>query len=171
MREMYQCEVCEDWYHDGCLHDLPDPSRFEHLVCGACIEESYVLRVIPNFADSKGPFCLTTETTSTGNKYLKGTLKEVLCKCASCKEAIAGEPALDFILNDVPVWEPQPDTCRTPSLDAALQTLSRNHRLAVDRGLYGLNDFATGFAAFLKGCKLEMGTVRKEVPKLFTPSS
>ncbi|KAI8048093.1 hypothetical protein BDF22DRAFT_704326 [Syncephalis plumigaleata] len=36
---MYQCAVCEDWFHDQCIDGLPQQTdRFEEFCCKACIE-------------------------------------------------------------------------------------------------------------------------------------
>lgn len=35
--EMYQCLVCEDWRHAGCLGPHPHPDDFEALICARCV--------------------------------------------------------------------------------------------------------------------------------------
>lgn len=37
--EMWQCIVCEDWYHTKHLEAKSLPSKFEELACGKCVEK------------------------------------------------------------------------------------------------------------------------------------
>lgn len=37
--EMWQCIICEDWYHTKHLGAIDLPSKFEELVCGQCVEK------------------------------------------------------------------------------------------------------------------------------------
>jgi hypothetical protein len=34
---MFQCALCEDWFHDRCLPRLPPPDRWAVLVCALCV--------------------------------------------------------------------------------------------------------------------------------------
>ncbi|OLL23894.1 Protein mlo2 [Neolecta irregularis DAH-3] len=35
---MFQCLLCEDWFHDTCLSDVPNHESFEWMVCKSCFE-------------------------------------------------------------------------------------------------------------------------------------
>ncbi|BFZ61629.1 hypothetical protein YB2330_002701 [Saitoella coloradoensis] len=36
---MIQCLLCEDWYHEKCLGEVPDADDFEHMICRGCVDE------------------------------------------------------------------------------------------------------------------------------------
>ena len=36
---MYQCLICEDWFHDKCLDFIPQPDTFDEIVCKTCVEK------------------------------------------------------------------------------------------------------------------------------------
>lgn len=35
-RTMYQCLTCQDWLHDSCIADFPDPNSFDEFICSQC---------------------------------------------------------------------------------------------------------------------------------------
>ncbi|KAL1921326.1 uncharacterized protein VTP21DRAFT_11042 [Calcarisporiella thermophila] len=41
---MYQCIVCEDWYHDSCIGEMPPSDDFDDYICRTCTEEHPFLR-------------------------------------------------------------------------------------------------------------------------------
>ncbi|KAJ2565382.1 hypothetical protein GGH95_004502 [Coemansia sp. RSA 1836] len=43
---MIQCYVCNDWYHDSCIGELPSEDDYEDYVCRACVSKHPVLRYI-----------------------------------------------------------------------------------------------------------------------------
>ncbi|KAJ1968678.1 hypothetical protein IWQ62_001101 [Dispira parvispora] len=38
-RTMFQCAVCQDWFHDTCVGMLPENDDFEEYVCPECVEQ------------------------------------------------------------------------------------------------------------------------------------
>ncbi|EGF83126.1 hypothetical protein BATDEDRAFT_84659 [Batrachochytrium dendrobatidis JAM81] len=36
-RTMFQCVICEDWFHDECVSKVPDEDAFEEFLCKACV--------------------------------------------------------------------------------------------------------------------------------------
>ncbi|KAJ3373906.1 putative E3 ubiquitin-protein ligase ubr7 [Allomyces arbusculus] len=36
---MYQCLVCQDWFHDRCLPNMPDADAFSDLICQGCVRD------------------------------------------------------------------------------------------------------------------------------------
>ena len=44
---MYQCLLCEDWFHDRCIAKedmIPNEADFEHFICSTCVHASSWLR-------------------------------------------------------------------------------------------------------------------------------
>jgi len=44
-REMYLCYICEDWFHDSCITQLPPPGSFKDFVCKGCTEKHPFLKL------------------------------------------------------------------------------------------------------------------------------
>ncbi|KAJ3107919.1 hypothetical protein HDU97_002851 [Phlyctochytrium planicorne] len=36
---MFQCHLCEDWFHRRCMDNVPDEESFEDFICKECIHE------------------------------------------------------------------------------------------------------------------------------------
>lgn len=66
--EMWQCIMCEDWYHTKHLGATELPNKFDELVCGQCIEKSNFLhfyKLLDKLQDLSPPVNETkTEVTS-----------------------------------------------------------------------------------------------------------
>lgn len=52
--EMWQCVVCEDWYHSKHLGANELPAKFEELVCGSCVEDLDFVHYYYKTADMNG---------------------------------------------------------------------------------------------------------------------
>ncbi|KNE56008.1 hypothetical protein AMAG_01852 [Allomyces macrogynus ATCC 38327] len=45
---MYQCLVCQDWFHDHCLSNMPDADAFSDLICQGCVRDhAFLARLEP----------------------------------------------------------------------------------------------------------------------------
>ncbi|KNE54353.1 hypothetical protein AMAG_00332 [Allomyces macrogynus ATCC 38327] len=45
---MYQCVVCQDWFHDRCLPKMPDVDAFSDLICQGCVRDhTFLARLAP----------------------------------------------------------------------------------------------------------------------------
>ncbi|KAJ1659330.1 hypothetical protein IWQ61_001573 [Dispira simplex] len=42
-RTMFQCALCQDWFHDTCVGVLPENDDFEEYVCPGCVEQYAVV--------------------------------------------------------------------------------------------------------------------------------
>lgn len=49
--EMWQCIVCEDWYHTKHLGASELPGKFEELICGPCVDKLDFVHYYRNFDD------------------------------------------------------------------------------------------------------------------------
>ncbi|PVU90346.1 hypothetical protein BB561_004915 [Smittium simulii] len=42
-REMIQCFICNDWFHDECIGNIPDETDYENYICRDCVKKSPVI--------------------------------------------------------------------------------------------------------------------------------
>ncbi|KAJ2890542.1 hypothetical protein IWW38_004076 [Coemansia aciculifera] len=89
---MIQCYVCNDWYHDSCIGELPSEDDYEDYVCRACVSKHPVLRYI----DSKhllygrvvdGQVSCIEAATSSNVPSASG-------ECSAANDEGGGEPTL-----------------------------------------------------------------------------
>lgn len=44
-RTMFECCICEDWFHESCIGNVPDEDNFDEFICGQCVERHPFLKV------------------------------------------------------------------------------------------------------------------------------
>lgn len=96
--DMFQCCVCEDWFHLQHLADGPAPQNMEcieEIICGDCAERLHFLRVYTDVNYKKELLveeeCTLKKLSETAPKSSNGALgfrsyrwRERLCKCRDC---------------------------------------------------------------------------------------
>ncbi|KAJ3020072.1 hypothetical protein HKX48_001378 [Thoreauomyces humboldtii] len=66
---MFQCAVCEDWFHDRCIGDVPEDDDDREYVCRDCVEKHAFLRRYdgrPEFRFLYHGETVTTELRTSG---------------------------------------------------------------------------------------------------------
>lgn len=51
--EMWQCIVCEDWYHTKHLNVKVHPSKFDEFICGCCVDKLDFVHYYKNILNDK----------------------------------------------------------------------------------------------------------------------
>lgn len=75
--EMWQCIVCEDWYHTKHLGAKELPTRFDELICTQCVD---TLDFVHYYQHSDKPDVESTPGTTSPSKHLTATTECVLEK-------------------------------------------------------------------------------------------
>ncbi len=131
--DMYQCLVCQDWYHEKCIGSMPDADSFDDFVCALCTLEHPVLSTLGS------QNCL--DQTNVGPVFLRQDWKLNICKCDKCVELLL---PFKFLLRTEPSWEPE--------IDKPYDKLSKvipKDKVALDGILQGYQDLKRKFSDFL----------------------
>jgi len=107
--DMYQCFSCQDWFHDSCIGSVPDPNRFEELICDVCVGEHLFLQFYFG-SQAKVEVCASTESKyeerDSSFVFLGQGWRSKLCKCEACLKLYKNMP---YLLEEEQVYEPETD--------------------------------------------------------------
>ena len=158
-REMYQCLVCEDWYHRDCL-EIPEEGEFSDFICTSCVKESEYLK----HYECHVPCCVTNPTQTDCFKSLKPNWREHVCKCEACLHQIEAEGLKPLILEEPMIWEPEKDDAAPNGLDAL-----KKDKVLLDTGLMAYEKLKCGFSRFVDEFAEKGHVITKQVKLLFVP--
>lgn len=150
---MFQCLICEDWFHDRCIKDLPtDTNSFTDFVCRDCVDKG---------ADVSLSFCTkrgSIEHNST-NLFLAEGWRDLICKCSVCINYIERHH-LSFILNPPDVYEPERDINAGLSMyDLGIKALASIPPDQTHRGIIGMKRLKMALSTRLKEIEAENRSV------------
>lgn len=158
---MFQCLVCEDWFHDKCIADLPkNTDSFTDFVCRDCVGKG------AEFARS---FCTERKdgTNPVMNLFLAEDWRDSVCKCSVCIEYLKHHN-LFFALNPPDLYEPERDANAGLSVyDLGIKALANVPPSQTYRGLAGMKALKTALSARLKEIEAENRSVTAEDIQLF----
>lgn len=105
-RTMYQCVACQDWLHDTCIIDFPEPASFEEFICSQCSPQlEAILRADGDLVVQRsGSLYLKTDWRKQVTSL---TDHEIRKRCA-------------YLFEKPELLEPEPDDftpAKSPSLD------------------------------------------------------
>ena len=125
-RTMYQCEVCEDWYHDSCVakdhqgeenYEIPSEESFSDFICRGCVikNKNFFSKITQNSLIFTVPAALNSKITSAP-LFLVNGWREDLCKQA-IEFNVNLNPEIGHLIKDEePVYEPEIDSEAKESL-------------------------------------------------------
>ena len=146
---MFQCLVCEDWFHDKCITDLPmDTDAFIDFVCKDCVGRGAVLT---------RRHCTECEdnTRSTSNAFLAEGWREGMCGCRICADHLARHD-LSFVVNPPDIYEPERDVNAGLSLyDLGVKALASIPPDQAYHGLVGMRQLKVALSARLREIEAE----------------
>ena len=158
---MFQCLVCEDWFHDRCIKDLPmDTNSFIDFVCRDCVS---------NGAELSRNFCTEKkdDVNLPANLFLAEGWRDSMCKCPTCIEYIKSHN-LSFTLNPPDIYEPERDANAGLSVyDLGIKALANVPPNQTYRGLVGMKTLKTALSVRLKEIEAENRSVTAEDVQLF----
>ena len=157
---MFQCLVCEDWFHDRCIEDLPtDTSSFVDFVCRDCVGKG---------AEFSGVFCTERKgAPSSTNVFLAEGWRDSVCKCPTCMDHIRNHK-LAFVLNPPDIYEPERDANAGLSIyDLGIKALASIPPDRIWHGLAGMKRLKTALSARLKEIEAENRSVTVGDVQLF----
>lgn len=123
-RTMYQCEVCEDWYHDSCVakdhqgdtyYEIPSEESFNDFICRGCVikNENFFSKITPNSLIFTVP---ASSKLSSVPLFLVTGWREDLCRQA-IEFNLTLNPEIGHLIKDEePVYEPEIDSEAKESL-------------------------------------------------------
>lgn len=124
-RTMYQCEVCEDWFHDSCVakdhqgegfYEIPSEDSFSDFICRSCVIKN------KNFFSKISQNSLIFTVPSVNSKissvplFLVNGWREDLCKQAIEFNLNLNPEIGHLIKEEEPVYEPEIDSEAKESL-------------------------------------------------------
>jgi E3 ubiquitin-protein ligase UBR7 len=121
---MYQCEVCEDWYHDSCVardhqgdgnYEIPSEDSFSDFICRGCVikYKNFFSKIIPNSLIFTVP---ASSKISSAPLFLVNGWREELCKQA-IELNLNLDPGIGHLIKDEePVYEQEIDSDAKESL-------------------------------------------------------
>ncbi|OMH84566.1 putative E3 ubiquitin-protein ligase UBR7 [Zancudomyces culisetae] len=65
-RDMIECFLCNEWYHDSCIGVMPADEDYDEYICRECISKCTVLQGIQSAHVTKGVVMLTSEGENKG---------------------------------------------------------------------------------------------------------
>jgi len=121
-RTMYQCEICEDWFHDDCVSGstvggaIPREDTFNDFICKSCVQTH--LKFFSKLNLSDNPFI---STSPSGLKlptalFLLGGWREALRTGAVEGDLQVSQRIGHLLRDEEAVYEPPVDTEATESL-------------------------------------------------------
>ena len=128
-RTMYQCEVCEDWYHDNCVAkdhqrhrteadlEIPSEDSFNDFICRSCVIKNteFFSKITANSFIFTVPASAESEI-SAAPLFLVNGWRENLSKQATENNLTLNSEIQHLIEEEEPVYEPEIDTEAKESL-------------------------------------------------------
>lgn len=110
--EMFQCLVCEDWFHENCLAiSAPVDSTFD-FICPGCAG-----LVGGSSLGSCSHISLDFPFEDKIPLYMEPGWQSMVCKCSQCLGYFSKHSLTNFILEPLPdLWAPEPDLTASRSL-------------------------------------------------------
>jgi len=107
-QEMFQCLVCEDWYHEKCI--CLKSEDFSELICGKCIG------LFPFLSTYLEGACIKerNDMSPSTEKFLKANWRELLCQCNFCATFL-DSIHLKYILKEEFVYQSEQDKMSSES--------------------------------------------------------
>ncbi|WBW70795.1 ubiquitin protein ligase E3 component N-recognin 7-like protein Mlo2-like [Schizosaccharomyces osmophilus] len=118
---MFQCILCEDWFHDRCLEasnqgkPLPDSESFEWVVCKDCVSKykDCLLNPQHEFPYKKEELVVP--------QFLDEQFREHLCQCDPCMEI--RKTQMPILIEDEPIYEQPEDSDMEDEADAGVEDM------------------------------------------------
>ncbi|EPY49348.1 zinc finger protein Mlo2 [Schizosaccharomyces cryophilus OY26] len=175
---MFQCILCEDWFHDRCLEvsnqgkSLPDSESFEWVICKDCV---FKYRNCLLNRQHVLPFQKEEQLVP---RFLDEHFREQLCPCGSCIELRKSQ--MPILIEDEPIYEqPEDSDMENESGDEAedmnsldevvsstmqdiLHVLDRLPRVQAIEGVHAYNRLKNELTEFLLPFARENKVVTKE---------
>ncbi len=119
---MYQCEVCEDWFHDDCVAkgspagEIPLEDSFNDFICKSCVQIHLKFFSKLNLLDN--PFILTSPANLKlpAPLFLVSGWRENLRNAAVEQDLEVSQRIGHLLRDEEAVYEPPVDTEATESL-------------------------------------------------------
>lgn len=123
-RTMYQCEICEDWFHDDCVgrdhqnsenSEIPSEDSFNDFICRSCVikHDNLFSKISPNSLIFTVP---KSSKLSSAPLFLVSGWRENLYEQTE-KLGLNLNPEIEHLVKDeVPVYEPEVDSEAKESL-------------------------------------------------------
>ena len=120
-RTMYQCEVCEDWFHDDCVAkrsngEIPREDAFNDFICVSCVRTN--LKFFSKLHLTDNPFIFTSPANMKlpAPLFLLAGWRESLRTAAVEGDLQVSQRIGHLLRDEEPVYEPPIDTEATESL-------------------------------------------------------
>lgn len=121
-RTMYQCQVCEDWFHDSCIAsgtiggEIPREDAFNDFICKFCVHSNSKFFSKLNLLDNQFIFTSPANLKLPAPLFLLAGWRESL-RTAAVADDLQVSPKIGHLLRDEEVvYEPPVDTDATESL-------------------------------------------------------
>ncbi|KAJ3304873.1 hypothetical protein HDV03_002255 [Kappamyces sp. JEL0829] len=167
-REMIQCLVCEDWFHDSCIGEKPSFPADDFL-CEVCLAHSdYSPLLQPYLASgflaaptadearcTKPALASDARTAperlcSNRGVYLPPAWRASICRCPDCRGAFERAGITFFLTPEIPTDPPTDSSPHETTLDAGLKALGRMERTAALDAVAQFAAMKTDLVAYLK---------------------
>ncbi|KAJ2086627.1 hypothetical protein GGI09_006659 [Coemansia sp. S100] len=121
---MVQCYVCNDWYHDSCIGQLPSEDEYDDYVCRECVSKHPVLRYIDStmlrygrvedgrvsrIEPATSAKILDTPNESNTDEPVSKRARSSMCRLRRDTSAIDSQQPFDMFLADG--WKSHVCTC------------------------------------------------------------
>ncbi|KAH6573079.1 hypothetical protein BASA60_006247 [Batrachochytrium salamandrivorans] len=127
-RTMFKCVICEDWFHDQCIGEVPDEDTFEEFICTACVNKHCVLK---RYIHNSSMFVLPKlEKVDVETAEVNVNVNRVLRDTATASDTVGIE-------NETPQQEVTKDAC----LDKIECSLPKESLDAVYTHLFALSNW------------------------------
>jgi E3 ubiquitin-protein ligase UBR7 len=177
-REMIQCIICEDWFHDDCI----GPEEESHVdaddfLCQGCINQ-YCSLLRPYVAINFQPILSAPSSSgctkpnevrdffgssnSTKGSYLVPKWRDSICHCHSCTEAFQSSNLNYFITPEVTTNPPIDSNLEKSSLDAGFQALNRMERTTALNAVASYQEMQSDLISYLRKFAAEQKVVGSE---------
>ncbi|KAH6601896.1 hypothetical protein BASA61_001696 [Batrachochytrium salamandrivorans] len=175
-RTMFKCVICEDWFHDQCIGEVPDEDTFEEFICTACVNKHCVLK---RYIHNSSMFVLpklekvdveTAEVNVNVNRVLRDTATAsdtVGIENETPQQEVTKDACLDkieyFLFQSSEEFTPKKDDDAGRSLmDAGMEQLDRMDRVKALNGVHLYNKFKDNLMAYLRDIGERGQVVTKE---------
>ena len=122
-RTMYQCEICEDWFHDDCVAkgcvggQIPLEDAFNDFICGSCVQTHFA-KFFSKLNLTDNPFIFTSPANLKlpAPLFLLAGWRESLRTAALEGDLQVSQRIGHLLRDEEPVYEPPLDTEACESL-------------------------------------------------------